>query len=85
MKNIPCNAATLPWQRKFWNKMRICLLLLIVGTLQTFAVVSYSQSTKLTLRFENATIEEVLNHIEKESEFYFTYSHTQINTAKKLP
>ncbi|MCD7978650.1 MAG: hypothetical protein LUG51_16475 [Tannerellaceae bacterium] len=61
------------------------MLLLIVGTLQTFAVVSYSQSTKLTLRFENATIEEVLNHIEKESEFYFTYSHTQINTAKKLP
>lgn len=63
--------------------MRCILLFLFLGTLHSLATVSYSQSTLLTLEKENATIQEILSAIEKESEFYFTYNLSQINANRK--
>ncbi|MEG1543759.1 MAG: TonB-dependent receptor [Tannerellaceae bacterium] len=57
---------------------------MILGTLQSFASTTYSQSTRLTLNLKNATVEQVLSTIEKESQFYFTYSVKEINANKKV-
>ncbi|MDR1259326.1 MAG: TonB-dependent receptor [Tannerellaceae bacterium] len=63
--------------------MRCIFLFIILGTLQSLATVSYSQSALLTLEKENTTIQEILSTIENESEFYFTYNLNQINVNKK--
>lgn len=64
--------------------MRAIVLFLIVGTIHSFAVTSYSQSTKLTLKAEQATVAEVLSLVEKESQFHFTYNYNQINASRKV-
>lgn len=69
-----CKASSVMW----------CILLFIfLGTLQSLATASYSQSTLLTIEKENATIKEILSMIEKESEFYFTYNLAQINVNRR--
>ncbi|MEX0274815.1 MAG: carboxypeptidase-like regulatory domain-containing protein, partial [Flavobacteriaceae bacterium] len=52
--------------------MKLTTLLLIVSLLKIQAS-TYSQDTKLTLNFENAPVEQVLNEIESTSEFRFLY------------
>lgn len=64
--------------------MRCVLLFLLLGTLQTFANVTYSQSVRLSLEAEDATIKEVLSIIEQKSSFYFTYNVRQINVNRKV-
>jgi len=70
--------------QKAYFIMRCLILFMILGTLQSFAVTTYSQSVKLNLQIEDATVEEVLSAIEKESQFYFTYSVKEINAKKKV-
>lgn len=64
--------------------MRCVLLFLLLGTLQSFANLSYSQATRFSLEMENATVQQVLSAIEKESSFYFTYNTKQINTNRRV-
>lgn len=70
--------------RKVLFRLRFVLLFIAVSTMQAFAAVTYSQSTRLTLNMENATVEEVLLTIEKESQFYFTYNVKEIDTKSKV-
>ncbi|WP_080905386.1 TonB-dependent receptor [Parabacteroides sp. Marseille-P3160] len=70
--------------KKCMNIMRAIVLFLIVGTIQSFAVTSYSQSTKLTLKVEQSTVAEVLSMVEKQSQFYFTYNYNQIDASRKV-
>lgn len=63
--------------------MKFICLFILLGTLQTMASTSYSQVTMLTLERENVTVKEVLSIIEKNSEFYFTYSQDQIDVNQK--
>ena len=84
MKNRPCRIHKSSWFRKSLNIMRCIILFILLGTLQTFASLSYSQSVKLSLNMENATVQEVLTMIEQKSEFYFTYNLQQINATRKV-
>ncbi|KJF43342.1 collagen-binding protein [Draconibacterium sediminis] len=52
--------------------MKFTALFILLSVLQTTASV-YSQATKLSLRAKNATITEVLNELEEQSEFTFLY------------
>jgi TonB-dependent SusC/RagA subfamily outer membrane receptor len=54
--------------------MKLTLLILFIAVMGTWAVESYAQSTRLTLKMENASIEEVLKKIEDRSEFRFFYN-----------
>ena len=69
---------------KLLRIMRITLLFLLLGLLQTFATNSYSQSTKLSLKMEEASLESVLNEIEKVSEFHFFYQSNEINSKASV-
>jgi TonB-linked SusC/RagA family outer membrane protein len=64
--------------------MRITILLLIVIIFQAEANSLYSQSAKVSLNMKNATIEDVLNAIENESEFYFLYNSKLIDVDRKV-
>ena len=64
--------------------MRITTLLLLIGLMQTYATSTYSQNTKLSLKMENASLESILNEIEKISEFRFFYKSSEINQNEKL-
>jgi TonB-linked SusC/RagA family outer membrane protein len=63
-----------PWTGKILLKMKLTLLFLCVIVLGSFAASTYAQSTKLTLDARNATVKEILNNIEDQSEFRFFYS-----------
>ena len=64
--------------------MRICLLFLICSVAQAFGSITYSQSTTLTLKMNNVSIEEVLNRIEEQSEFRFLYNKDIVNVNKRV-
>ena len=64
--------------------MRCVILFILLGTLQSFANLSYSQSVKLSLNMENTTVQEVLTTIEQKSGFYFTYNLEQVKVTRKV-
>ncbi len=64
--------------------MRIALLLIFGIICQAGATVLYSQSATVTLNMKNATVEDVLNTIEQESEFYFLYNSKLIDVDRKV-
>ena len=84
MKNTPCGVYKSPWLRKSLNIMRCVILFILLGTLQSFANLSYSQSVKLSLNMENTTVQEVLTTIEQKSGFYFTYNLEQVKVTRKV-
>ncbi len=59
---------------QFSRKMKLTAVILIITFMSSMAAKSYSQSTRLTLRLENTSIENVLKEIENQSEFRFFYN-----------
>ena len=57
----------------------ICLLLCAGGMR---AAENYGQSTLLTLNAQNRTMQEVLDEIERQSEFHFFYNNRRIDMAR---
>ena len=70
--------------RKILLMMRLTIFILLVFTLQTLGIDSYSQSTKLTLLMTNSSLKEVLGTIEDNSEFYFLYSSKMIDVEQTV-
>lgn len=70
--------------RKLFLTMKITAFLLFCGVLNLIASSSYSQNTKISLNMKDATIENVLNKIEDESEFYFFFNHKLIDVERKI-
>ncbi|MCY1719336.1 TonB-dependent receptor [Prolixibacteraceae bacterium Z1-6] len=79
MKKIRSTGRGLP---PVWSKclriMKLTVLFLMIGLMHVSASV-YSQSTKLTLEMRNKKVVEVLDEIEKQSEFRFAYSSELID------
>ncbi|MDO8930565.1 MAG: carboxypeptidase-like regulatory domain-containing protein, partial [Bacteroidota bacterium] len=63
--------------RKIWMTMRLIVLLFFVSLLHVSASV-YSQKTKLNIRVENATLQQVFKVLQEQSEFDFFYKNEQI-------
>ncbi len=64
--------------------MRWSVFFFFLSIMQVLAVDTYSQQTKLTLKFNQATLESVLNEIENQSEFYFLYNQDFVKTNKTV-
>jgi TonB-linked SusC/RagA family outer membrane protein len=62
----------------------IFLLVCGVGLLTSVAEKSYAQSTKLTFSLKDASIKNVLEHIENSSEFSFMYENNVIDVDAKV-
>lgn len=69
------------WLRKNLTIMRYTFLLLMCTVLTANGAV---HSSGLSLKVENQTVREILNQIEKQSAFYFTYNSNQIDTEREV-
>lgn len=69
---------------KLWLTMRICLFFLLITTATVSANISYSQNTKLTLNLQNATIQQLIREIEKQSEFIFVFYDDALDLDQKV-
>lgn len=64
--------------------MKLTFLMLMISTVSVLASKSYSQTKKLNLNLERATVKEVLSKIEDQSEFYFMYSEKVIDVNREV-
>lgn len=64
--------------------MRITLIMLCIFIGQTFAIDSYSQNSRLSLKMSDVTIKNVLSEIENQTEYYFMYEASKIDVNKKV-
>jgi TonB-linked SusC/RagA family outer membrane protein len=69
---------------KIFRIMRISAFFLFIGILQVFASESYSQATRLTLSMSNTTIQQVLEEIEAQSEFYILFNHQLVDVGHRV-
>ena len=69
---------------KLFRVMRISAFLLFIGILQVFANDSYSQTTRLTLSMSDATVQQVLEEIESQSEFFILFNHQLVDVNRKV-
>jgi TonB-linked SusC/RagA family outer membrane protein len=69
--------------RKKWRtiilKMKLLTILIFVGTMALSAS-TYSQKTKIDLHLQNSSLTEILNSIEKKSEFIFIYNKNVVSS-----
>jgi TonB-linked SusC/RagA family outer membrane protein len=72
------------WQKKYFLTMKLTLLAILLFVAQGFAINSYSQGTRLSLKIENQSIKHVLNSIEDQTDYYFLYNSRFVNVEKKV-
>ncbi len=63
-------------------RLKISSLIIFVILTIIFASNAYSQGTKISLDLENATLEQVMDEIESQSEFYFILNQKQIDLER---
>ena len=64
--------------------MKLTVFLVLLSVAGVFASKSYAQTKTLNLNMREATVKEVLNHIEEQSEFYFLFSENLIDVERKV-
>ena len=69
--------------RKMLNIMKLTTMFFFLALFQVSAH-SYAQQTRLTLKFENETLESVFGKIEQNSEFSIFYKNEQIKDSKEV-
>ena len=65
-------------------KMKLTSLFILMGIIQSVALNSYSQSTKLSIELKNVSVVDALRTIEDQSEFYFVYNKDAIDLERKI-
>lgn len=81
-KNEPFGELLCHALKKTLLVMRIVVFIMFVSVLQIYANNSYSQKAKLSIKFSNARLVEVLDQIEAQSEFYFLYNEKLVDTDR---
>lgn len=69
---------------KLMHIMRASLLLLFIVIAQLHAGNLYSQSTVINLSLRNVTVEQVLDQIERDTEFSFLFTDKSVDTDRKV-
>ena len=64
--------------------MKLTVLLILLTVSQLFASEGYSQTTRLSFNFKETSIEDVLDEIEKNSEFFFLYNKKLVDVERKV-
>jgi len=72
------------WKSKTLLKMKLTMLILLIGIVQSFAIEGYAQKTRLNLKMESLSVKQVLNQIEDQSEFFFLYNSKLIDVNRKV-
>lgn len=70
--------------RQLIMKLEISVLIICLSISSLFAGGIYSQSAKVSLDMQKCTLEQVMDEIEKQSEFYFIFNQKQIDINRKI-
>ncbi|NHF58751.1 SusC/RagA family TonB-linked outer membrane protein [Flavobacteriaceae bacterium TP-CH-4] len=83
MKNYISAEALVPRPLKFGVLMKLTICFLVLSLFSTRAY-AYSQKTKVTLNLKDASLQQVLDQIEQQTDFKFLYDNTKIDTERKV-
>ena len=73
-----------PCVGKFIKIMKISIFLVVLASLQTFAVDNYAQTKRMDIKIEASTIISALEKIENASEFHFFYNNKVVKLDKSV-
>jgi len=68
----------------FFRKMRITCFLLFVFASGVFAIPAASQVAKVSINMENTIVSNVLDAIEKQTDYLFVYNKNEIDLTRKV-
>ena len=71
-----------PILKKLIMELKIAFLIVVTSVTSVFATSTYSQVAKVSLDMENKTLEQVMDEIEMQSEFYFIFNQKQIDVNR---
>jgi TonB-linked SusC/RagA family outer membrane protein len=71
-----------PWLKKLLIELKIAFLIMIVSVSNLLATPSYSQTAKVSLNGDSKSLEQVMDEIELQSEFYFIFNQKQIDVNR---
>ncbi len=83
-KNVWSFLEIFPGMQKLLNVMKLTIFLLLISVISVFASKTYSQTKVLNLTMKKSTVKEVLQSIEKQSEFYFMYSEKLVDVTREV-
>jgi TonB-linked SusC/RagA family outer membrane protein len=72
------------WTGKNFLIMRMTLYILLLSVGQILAVETYSQTAKINLNVSNQSVQEVLNQIQNQSEFFFMFNNQMVDVERKV-
>ncbi len=85
MKKNGVTSTFLKWEVfQFLIMMKVVWVIILVSAIQAGATNSYSQAAKISLKMENASLEEVIWSIKELTEFKFFYQNDEIEEIKGL-
>jgi TonB-linked SusC/RagA family outer membrane protein len=87
MKKIKMKQAFIPaglWKSRLLRIMRLTVVICMIALSQSFAGIGYSQSTRISLQEKNATLREILEKIENQSDFYFMYNGNIVDVNQRV-
>ena len=64
--------------------MRCILVLMLVTVFQAYAENSYSQEARLNMELNDVTVQNVLDEIESQSEFFFLFNRKLVDVDRKV-
>ena len=71
-----------PTLKKLIMELKIAFLIILVSVSNVLAIPTYSQVAKVSLDMENTSLEQVMDEIESQSEFYFIFNQKQIDVNR---
>ncbi len=66
------------FKKKLIMELKIVALLIIAGVSNLIAIPTYSQFEKISLDMKNIKLENVMDEIERQTEFYFIFNQKKI-------
>jgi uncharacterized protein (UPF0248 family) len=71
-----------PTIKKLIMELKIAFLIVVISVSNIFATSSYSQVARVSLDMESKSLEQVMDEIESQSEFYFIFNQKQIDVTR---
>jgi TonB-linked SusC/RagA family outer membrane protein len=71
-----------PALKKLIMELKIAILIIVAGVSNVFGAATYSQVARVSLDMENRSLEQVMDEIETQSEFYFIFNQKQIDVNR---
>ena len=71
-----------PTLKKLIMEFKIVFFIIVISVSNVFATPTYSQVAKVSINMESKSLEEVMDEIERQTEFYFIFNQKQINVKR---